>query len=157
MVWPAFESPSPASLAAERSVSGWTAFGGRCKLLIPLNGEMAEWLKAHAWKLNLHARADAYQIPPTQFRFNDFRNIDVRRRVPVNDDVAPGFRGVCDTVLTQRGFRLPRTHINQHRVVRSERARMRIDTRSASQPALENPPSRLSATTIRSSIRRRIC
>jgi len=33
------------------------------------------------------ARADAYQIPPTQFRFNEFRNIDVRRRVPGNDGV----------------------------------------------------------------------
>ena len=62
---------------------------------------MSEWLKAHAWKLNLDARADAYQIPPTQFRFNEFRNINVRRRVPVNDGVAPGFRGVCDRVLTQ--------------------------------------------------------
>jgi hypothetical protein len=57
-----------------------------CKLLI-LNGEMSEWLKEHAWKLNPLARADAHQIPPTHFRFNDIRNIDVRRRVPVNDGV----------------------------------------------------------------------
>ena len=66
---------------------------------------------AHAWKLNLLACADAHQIPPTHFRFNDFRYIDVRRRVPVSDGVAPGFRGVCDTVLTQREFPLaPDTH-----------------------------------------------
>src|SRR5690349_19123704 len=63
---------------------------------------MSEWLKEHAWKLTPAARADAHQIPPTQFRINDFRNIDARQRVPVNDAVAPGFRGVCDTVLTQK-------------------------------------------------------
>jgi hypothetical protein len=62
---------------------------------------MSEWLKEHAWKLNLLARADAHQIPPTHFRFNDFRYIDVRRCVPVNEGITPGFRGVCDTVLTQ--------------------------------------------------------
>jgi len=72
---------------------------------------MSEWLKEHAWKLNLHARADAYQIPPTQFRFNEFRNIDVRRRVPVNDGVGPGFRGVCDTVLTQLPAQFTSTYI----------------------------------------------
>jgi hypothetical protein len=72
------------------------------KLLI-LNGEMSEWLKEHAWKLTPAARAEAYQIPPTHFRINDFRNIDARCSVPVNHRVAPGFRGVCDTVLTQNG------------------------------------------------------
>jgi hypothetical protein len=44
-----------------------------------LNGEMSEWLKEHAWKLNPLARADPHQIPPTHFRLNDFRYIDVRR------------------------------------------------------------------------------
>jgi hypothetical protein len=29
----------------------WTRFWSGCKLLIPLNGEMSEWLKEHAWKL----------------------------------------------------------------------------------------------------------
>jgi len=32
------------------------------------DGEMAEWLKAHAWKLIPFARADAHRIPPTHFR-----------------------------------------------------------------------------------------
>ena len=47
------------------------------------------------------ARADAHQIPPTQFRSTTSRNNDLLQRIPVNDGVAPGFRGVCDTVLTQ--------------------------------------------------------
>ena len=55
-------------------------------------------------------RVDAHQIPPTQFRSTTFRNIDVRRRVLVNDRVNPGFRRVCDTVLTQSRFALARTH-----------------------------------------------
>ncbi len=62
---------------------------------------MSEWLKEHAWKSTPPARADAHQIPPTQFRINEFRNINARRRVAVNDAVAPGFPGVSDTVLTQ--------------------------------------------------------
>ena len=33
-----------------------------------LETEMSEWLKEHAWKLTPLARADAHQIPPTQFR-----------------------------------------------------------------------------------------
>jgi len=48
------------------------------------------------------ARADAQQNPPTHLRINDFRNIDTRRRVLVNHRVDQGFKGVCDTVLTQR-------------------------------------------------------
>ena len=67
-----------------------------------LNGEMSEWSIEHAWKLTLFARADAHQIPPTQFRINNFRNIDACQRVPVTDALHQGFRGVCDTVLTQR-------------------------------------------------------
>jgi len=54
---------------------------------------MSEWLKEHAWKLTPLARADEYQIPPTQFRSTISRNIDVRRRVPVNDVLLQGFRG----------------------------------------------------------------
>src|SRR5690348_15783868 len=63
---------------------------------------MAEWSIAHAWKSTLSSRADAHQILPTHFPINGFRNIDVRRCLPVNDGVQPGFRGVCDTVLTQK-------------------------------------------------------
>jgi hypothetical protein len=33
------------------------------------------------------------KLSPTHFRSNDFRNIDVRRRVPVNDGVRRGFPG----------------------------------------------------------------
>ena len=62
---------------------------------------MSEWLKEHAWKLTPATRADAHQIPPTQFRINNFRNIDERQRVLVNRGVDRGFTGVCDTVLTQ--------------------------------------------------------
>src|ERR1700719_264571 len=32
------------------SQSGWTLRSGSAKLLIPLNGEMSEWFKEHAWK-----------------------------------------------------------------------------------------------------------
>src|SRR5260221_9653428 len=67
---------------------------------------MSEWLKEHAWKSTLVARADAHQMPPTHARINDFRNIDVCRRVLVNDGVPLGFRGVCDTVLTQEPIEL---------------------------------------------------
>jgi hypothetical protein len=65
------------------------------------SGEMSEWLKEHAWKTIPAARADAQQTPPTQSRFNDFRNIDAGRGVLVNHRVHLGFEGVCDTVLTQ--------------------------------------------------------
>src|SRR5262249_39331355 len=57
------------------------------------SGEMSEWLKEHAWKATPRARADAHQIPPTHLSFNDFRNIDMRRRFPVNRGVDRGFRG----------------------------------------------------------------
>jgi hypothetical protein len=76
---------------------------------------MSEWLKEHAWKLTPAARADAYKIPPTHFRSKTSRNIDMRRRVPVNDGACPGFRGVCDTVLTQSGFQLPPTRTDTQR------------------------------------------
>src|SRR6185295_1736900 len=62
---------------------------------------MSEWLIAHAWKLMPSARADAYRTAPRHSRSTTSRNNDLLQRVPVNDGVAPGFRGVCDTVLTQ--------------------------------------------------------
>src|SRR3954454_21479593 len=40
----------PASDFAFTSQSRFDAESRRCKLLIPLNGEMSEWLKEHAWK-----------------------------------------------------------------------------------------------------------
>ena len=73
----------------------------RSRKLLILNGEMSEWLKEHAWKLIPLARADAHQNPPTHSRSTTSRNIDMRRRVPVNHGVCPGFQGACDTVLTQ--------------------------------------------------------
>ena len=62
---------------------------------------MSEWSIEHAWKLIPLARADAHRNPPTHSRSTTSRNNDLLQRVPVNDGVAPGFRGVCDTVLTQ--------------------------------------------------------
>ena len=55
-----------------------TLFQALPKSLI-LNGEMLERSIRHAWKLKLLTRADARQIPPTHFRFNDFRYINVRQ------------------------------------------------------------------------------
>jgi hypothetical protein len=63
-----------------------------------LNGEMSEWSIEHAWKSDLFTRADAHKIPPTHSRSTTSPYNDVRRRVPVNHGVDPGFRGVCDTV-----------------------------------------------------------
>ena len=48
---------------------------------------LAAWLKEHAWKLIPLARADAHQNPPTHSRSTTSRNIDMRRRVPVDDGV----------------------------------------------------------------------
>jgi hypothetical protein len=47
----------------------------------------------------------------SRFRRTTLRNSDAHRCVPVNDGVAPGFRGVCDTVLTQNSCSL-RGHIS---------------------------------------------
>jgi hypothetical protein len=38
---------------------------------------MSEWFKEHAWKLFPFTRADADQLPPTQFRSTTFRNNDL--------------------------------------------------------------------------------
>src|SRR2546425_2036574 len=56
--------------------------------------EMSEWLTDHAWKSIPLMRSDAQQNPPTQFPSSTSCNNDVHRRVPVNDGVCPGFRGV---------------------------------------------------------------
>ena len=79
-------------------------------------GEMAEWLKAHAWKLIPSARADAHRIPPTHFRSTTSCNNDLLQRVLVNDGVAPGFRGVCYTVLTQDQFSFTQRETDLSRV-----------------------------------------
>src|SRR3954471_3535710 len=75
---------------------------------------MSEWLKERAWKLTPAARADAHQIPPTHSRSTTSRNNDLLQRVPVNDGVAPGFGGVCDTVLTQDPNTLGAMRIDVH-------------------------------------------
>jgi hypothetical protein len=46
----------------------------------------------------------------SRFRIYEFRNIDARRRVPVTDALRQGFRGIPDTVLTQR----PKGHTDCH-------------------------------------------
>src|SRR4051812_31427720 len=63
---------------------------------------MSEWSIEHAWKLTPAARVDAHQNPPTHHRSISSRYNEVLRDTPVSDDVHPGFRGVCDTVLTQK-------------------------------------------------------
>src|SRR5262245_37304638 len=62
---------------------------------------MAEWSIAHAWKSDRFTRTDASQDPPTHVRSISSRYNEVLRDAPVSDSVHPGFRGVCDTVLTQ--------------------------------------------------------
>ena len=41
---------------------------GRPQVYDSKDGEMSEWSIEHAWKSDLFTRADAHQIPPTQFR-----------------------------------------------------------------------------------------
>src|ERR1044071_4966221 len=77
-----------------------TLFQTARKSLI-LKGEMSERLKEHAWKLIAPARADAHEISPTHSRSTISRNNDLHARLPVNAGVDAGFRGACDTVLTQ--------------------------------------------------------
>jgi hypothetical protein len=47
------------------------------KLLI-LNGEMAEWSMAHAWKAIWAKRIEQHRNAPTRNRFNDFPLRNVR-------------------------------------------------------------------------------
>jgi hypothetical protein len=70
--------PKSARVVTIWSQSRFDGFRDRCKLLTAKRGEMSEWLKEHAWKSIPLARADTYQIPPTQFRSTTSRNIDVR-------------------------------------------------------------------------------
>src|ERR1700730_18208935 len=84
---------------------------------------MSEWLKEHAWKSDLFTRADAHQIPPTHSRSTTSRNINTRRGVPVNDGVTPGFRGACDTVLTQTLIAFIEIPTNVYRYAVDGRAR----------------------------------
>src|SRR6516165_5411447 len=63
---------------------------------------MSEWFKEHAWKSDRFTRADAHRIPPTHVRSISSRYNEVPRDAPVSEDVHRGFRGVCDTVLTQK-------------------------------------------------------
>jgi hypothetical protein len=64
-------------------------------------------MKEHAWKSTPAARADAHQIPPTQFRINHFAlqrcESECLRKC---HSVCPWFEGVSDTVLTQCRVRL---------------------------------------------------
>src|SRR5215510_634980 len=78
---------------------------------------MSEWLKEHAWKSDLFTRADAHQILRTHPPSTTSLNIDTRRSVPVNHRVDRGVEGVCDTVLTQSGFALRRTHNDAYAAV----------------------------------------
>jgi hypothetical protein len=71
-------------------------------------------VKEHAWKLTPAARADAHQIPPAHVGSISSRYNEVLRDAPVSDVVHRGFRGVCDTVLTQNDSRLPLTAINAY-------------------------------------------
>jgi hypothetical protein len=86
----------------------WAATVAPAKALwhAELAGTDVRTLKEHAWKLIPLSRADAHGNPPTHSRPATSRNIDMHRRVPVNDGVCPGFRGACDTVLTQKQFSL---------------------------------------------------
>src|SRR5258708_7741109 len=93
---------------------------------------MSEWSIEHAWKLAPLARAEAHQIPPTHVRSTISRDTDVRPHVPVNGDVALGFRGVSDTVLTQCEFAFTRTHIRTHRPTTGRNAASAANRLSAS-------------------------
>src|SRR5262249_37590717 len=68
---------------------------------------MSEWFKEHAWKAVLLTLTDAQQHASTHVRSSRSRNNEVLRDVPVSGDVHRGFRGVCDTVLTQQLNQLP--------------------------------------------------
>src|SRR5207248_3886809 len=84
-----------------------------------LNGEMSERSIEHAGKSDFFARPDAHEIPPTHFRSTTSCNNDVLQRVHVSRGVCPGFRGVCDTVLTQSRFLFERRHTDAHGLVHS--------------------------------------
>jgi hypothetical protein len=62
-------------------------------------------------------RSDAHQHSPTHWPSTTSRNDDVHQRLPVNRRVCPGFRGVCDTVLTQNRSLFKRRLTNAHGLV----------------------------------------
>jgi len=107
----------PASRRPWSSARSTSSCGARSRASGALETEMSEWLKEHAWKSTLSARADAHQIVRTHFPINNFRCNNLRRYVPVNDALHQGFRGVCDTVLTQRRTLVKRTLMDAQRRV----------------------------------------
>ena len=102
---------------------------------------MSEWLKEHAWKLILLAHADAHEIAPTHFRSTTSPNNDLLQHVPVSDGVAPGFRGVCDTVLTQCRWSVALTNTDAYERVSSHNAQpeTRARTVRSRQPSSRVP------------------
>jgi hypothetical protein len=83
---------------------------------------MSEWSIEHVWKSTLSARADAHEIPPTQFRINHFRNIDARQRVPVTDALHQGLTGY----LTQSSRQVATTIRNKPDAVRARIANFAV-------------------------------
>src|SRR6476619_3241816 len=73
--------------------------------------------KEHAWKSDSFTPSNAQEHAPTQFPSTTSRNNDVLHDAPVSDGVHRGFRGVCDTVLTQSGFAFASTHASPYAVV----------------------------------------
>src|SRR6266481_6166183 len=51
------------SVVTKWSQSRWTPPSRSAKLLIPLNGEMSEWLKEHAWKACVGETLPRVRIP----------------------------------------------------------------------------------------------
>ena len=66
----------------------------------------SDCLKEHAWKLIPLARADGHRNALTHVPLTTVCNNDLLRRLPVNHSLCHGFRGSCDTVLTQDTTRL---------------------------------------------------
>src|SRR3954454_8855061 len=71
----------PASDFAFTSQSRFDAESRRCKLLIPLHGEMSEWLKEHAWKACVGETLPRVRIPlsPPNFALARLSERDVFR------------------------------------------------------------------------------
>ena len=88
---------------------------------------MSEWFKEHAWKSDRFTCADAQQNPPTHVRSSSSRYKEVLRDAPVTDDVHRGFRGVCDTVLTQSKRRFPATSMNRDAVIHRQELKLDAD------------------------------
>ena len=65
------------------------------------DGEMAEGLKAHAWKLIPLACVDAHHNPPTHARSTTSHQTSYASTCPRKRRCLTWFRVACDTVLTQ--------------------------------------------------------